>query len=175
VSAAALGRLEHEIDLRRVRAPVKGRLGDVATLRVGAVVKEGDKLGAVIPTGDIRIVADYTPGSAVGRIRPGQSARMHPEGFPWTQYGSLRATVERVANEPRSGRIRVELVVARDPGGAIPLQHGLPGTLEIEVDRVSPAVLVLRSAGGRFSAPASAHEPSRSGGAAVRDETLSHP
>jgi membrane fusion protein (multidrug efflux system) len=29
----------------------------------------------------------------------------------------------------------------------IPLQHGMPGSLEIEVERVTPAGLVLRSLG----------------------------
>ena len=39
---------------------------------------------------------------------------------------------------------------------AIPLQHGLPGTVEVEVDRVSPAALVLRHAGRMLSTPHSA-------------------
>lgn len=170
MSAASIERLEHDIELRRVRAPVSGRLGDIATLRIGGVVKEGEKLGAVIPSGDVRIVADYPPASAVGRVKPGQTARMFPEGFPWTQYGSLEATVEHVASEPRSGRIRVELVVRADPSSEIPFQHGLPGTLEIEVDHVSPAVLVLRTVGSRISAPAGAHEQRRSEGASVPEE-----
>ena len=29
----------------------------------------------------------------------------------------------------------------------IPLEHGLPGSTEVEVERVSPALLVLRAAG----------------------------
>jgi membrane fusion protein (multidrug efflux system) len=153
ISAATIEKLEYEIGRRQIRSPVDGRLGEVAVLRAGAVVKEGDRLGAIIPSGAIRIVAEYLPASAVGRIRPGQSARMRPDGFPWTQYGMLAATVSRVANEPRSGLIRVELDVPLRPGSLIPMQHGLPGTLEIEVERASPAELVLRAAGRRLAAP----------------------
>ena len=34
----------------------------------------------------------------------------------------------------------------------IPLQHGLTGTIEVEVERVSPAALLLRSLGKRLEA-----------------------
>jgi membrane fusion protein (multidrug efflux system) len=123
---------------------------------VGTVLKEGDKLGSIVPSGNIRIVADFLPAAAVARVRAGQHAKMRPDGFPWTQYGMLSATVRRVANEPRSGHIRVELDVDPDQGSPIPIQHGLPGTLEIEIERVSPAGLVFRAAGRRLAAPAMA-------------------
>ena len=102
----------------------------------------------------MRAVAEYTPSAALGRVRPGQPARLRLEGFPWAQYGSLRATVAVVASEPRDGRVRVELELQPDPGSAIPLRHGLPGTAEIEVERVSPATLVLRAAGKLLARPA---------------------
>jgi membrane fusion protein (multidrug efflux system) len=47
----------------------------------------------------------------------------------------------------------VELEIERDPESRIPLRHGLPGTLEIEVDRVSPAALVARSIGRVLTRP----------------------
>jgi membrane fusion protein (multidrug efflux system) len=158
-SIATLEQLEHEIERRQIRAPVAGRLGDIGPLRVGSVVKEGDKLGAIVPSGHIRIVAEFLPAAAIARIRPGQTAHMRPDGFPWTQFGTLPAVVRSVANEPRSGRIRVELDVRAAADSAIPIQHGLPGTLEIEIDRVSPAALVFRAAGRRLSAPASSSSP----------------
>jgi|SRR6266540_2399427 len=68
-------------------------------------------------------------------------------GFPWTQYGTIAATVASVANEIRDGRVRVELTVHPDPTSPIPFQHGLPGAVEVAVDRVSPATLLLRLAG----------------------------
>ena len=122
-SAATSVQLEHEIARRRIRAPISGRLGEIAPLRVGGVVKEGEKLGAIIPSGDIRIVAEFLPAAAIARVRPGQPARMRPDGFPWTQYGMLAATVRRVANEPRSGKIRVELDVEASQRSPIPIQH----------------------------------------------------
>jgi uncharacterized membrane protein (UPF0127 family) len=113
----------------------------------GTVVREGDRLGAVVPPGMLKIMADFLPPAALGRIQPGQPARLRLEGFPWAQYGAVSATVASVANEVRNGQVRVELTVHPDAAPLIPLQHGLPGTIEIAVDHVSPATLVLRTAG----------------------------
>jgi multidrug resistance efflux pump len=151
--AATIERLEYEIERRRIRAPVAGQLGEVAVLQTGSVVQEKDTLGVVVSPGGFKIVADFPPPPAVGRVRPGQPARLRLIGFPWPQYGSIPAVVERVASEPRSGRIRVELTSYPAPASPIPFQHGLPGTVEVEVDRVSPATLALRAAGRLFARP----------------------
>lgn len=143
---AAIRRLEHDITQRVIRAPVAGRVGEAAEFRVGSVVRPADRLGAIVPTGEPRGVALF-PAAAVGRIRPGQVARLRLDGFPWAQYGTLPARVTDVGNEPTSGLIRVEFALAPDPDSAIVVEHGLPGSVEVEVEHVSPAVLVLRAAG----------------------------
>ncbi|PYV73275.1 MAG: HlyD family secretion protein [Acidobacteria bacterium] len=160
-AGAEIERLQGEVSRRSIRAPVDGRLGEVANLRVGSVVREGEKLGAVVPTGNLRIVANFLPPDALGRIRPGQHARMRLQGFPWVQYGSLSATVTSLANEVRDGRIRVELTVDSNSGSHIPLQHGLPGTVEVKVEETSPAALVLRTAGRLLASPRSTSDSSR--------------
>lgn len=157
---ATIKLLEHDIERHLIRAPVKGRLGEVAGLHIGGVLEAGERLGAVVPGGDIRAVALYPPADAAGRLRPGQLGRLRLEGFPWTQYGSLQAEVVSVASEPQGGQVRVELSL-RDTGRTrIPLEHGLPGTAEVEVEQVAPATLVLRAA-GRLVAPAPPPAPVR--------------
>jgi membrane fusion protein (multidrug efflux system) len=146
-------RLRFEVSRRNIVAPVPGRLGEVGVLRVGAFVSEGETLGAVVPRGRLRIVAQFTPPAALGRIRPGQSAWMRLAGFPWTQYGALRATVQRVGHEVRNGRVRVELTVDAGGGTAAPLQHGLPGTVEVQTETVTAATLALRTAGRLIDRP----------------------
>jgi multidrug resistance efflux pump len=150
---AEIQRLENDVDRRQIQAPINGTLGDVANVRVGSVVREGEKLAAVVPTGKLRIVANFQPPDALGRIQSGQHARMRLDGFPWTQFGSVPATVTKVASEVRDGRIRVELAVEADSALRIHLQHGLPGTVEVEVERISPASLVLRMVGRWLAKP----------------------
>jgi membrane fusion protein (multidrug efflux system) len=150
---ATLERLAHEMGRRHIRAPVAGRLGEVATLQVGTFVKAGDKLGAVVPAGSLTAVAEFLPSVAMGRVRTGQPARLRLDSFPWTQYGSLATTVSSVASEVRDGRVRVELTVAPEPPTRLPLQHGLRGTVEVEVEQATPATLVLRAAGQLLASP----------------------
>jgi multidrug resistance efflux pump len=151
--AATLERLAHEMERRHIRAPVAGRLGEVATLQIGMFVKAGDKLGAVVPAGSLTVVAEFLPAVALGRVQTGQPARLRFDSFPWTQYGSLATTVSRVASEVRDGRVRVELTVASEPQVRLPLQHGLRGTVEVEVEQATPATLVLRAAGQLLARP----------------------
>ena len=142
---------ERAVELRRVRAPVAGILGDVAPLTPGSFVQAGDVIATLIPEGDLRIVAQFPPEQALGRLRAGLSGRMRLYGFPWTQYGSLPVRVAHVAEEVREGRVRVELSILRGGAPNIPLQHGLPGSVEVEIERVSPAELVFRAAGKRLA------------------------
>jgi membrane fusion protein (multidrug efflux system) len=126
---------------------VAGTVGDVAPLHAGDMVGAGQKFATVVPAGALFAVADFEPRAVLGRVHAGQRARLRLDGFPWTQFGSLPLTVSRVASEIRDGRIRVEF----RPDGAwptgMPLQHGLPGAIEVTLDRVAPAVLVLRASG----------------------------
>ncbi|HZU51206.1 MAG TPA: HlyD family efflux transporter periplasmic adaptor subunit, partial [Sphingomicrobium sp.] len=145
-------RVQFEITRRRIVAPVSGKFGEVAILRSGAYVAEGEKLGTIIPSGELRVIADFPPPSALGRIHPGQPAHLRLQGFPWTQFGSVPTHVTSVAGEVRDGYVRVELAVDRSVN-SIPLQHGLPGTVEVQVENVTPAALLLRAAGQMIATP----------------------
>jgi membrane fusion protein (multidrug efflux system) len=62
-------------------------------------------------------------------------------------------TVSNVASEVRDGRVRVELAMAAPQAARMPLQHGLRGTVEVEVEQAAPATLVLRAAGQLLARP----------------------
>ncbi|MFN0241756.1 MAG: HlyD family secretion protein [Planctomycetota bacterium] len=147
VATAAIERLANEIERRTIRAPIAGRLGETSHARIGQYVAQGTRLGAIVPAGELRIVAEFRPEEALGRVALGQHARFRLRGFPWIEYGSIPARVTGLASEVLSGNARVELSVARDVAFPVALQHGLPGRLEIAIERVSPATLVLRASG----------------------------
>ena len=102
----------------------------------------------------LKIVA-YFPLTAWGRIQPGQPARLRVNGYPWTQAGSIAAVVSNIAQETKSEQLRVELAILPDLESPMPLRPGLAGTAEVEVERVSPATLVLRAIGPRLTPRAS--------------------
>lgn len=139
--------LRLEVANHQIRSPVSGVVGEMRALGAGAYVAPGQKLATVIPQGDLLIVADFDPTTALGRIRPGQTARFRLEGFPWVQFGTIEATAVRVAGEIRDQSLRAEFRIRRDATRGLVLRHGLPGRLEVRVESVSPAKLLLRSAG----------------------------
>ncbi len=147
---ARLRLLGGELELRKIRSPVTGRVEEVVPFRLGAVVKAGEKLATIVPPGQTRLVAQV-PVIAVGRVHPEQTARLRLDGYPWTQYGTLAAKVTGVGTEASDGSIRVELEVLAEQNSKIPLQHGQTGIVEIEVERVSPALLILRAAGQQLA------------------------
>jgi multidrug resistance efflux pump len=148
---ARAARLRHDIERRTIRAPEGGAVGAVGPLHMGSVVAEGERVAAIVATGDMRVVGAFQPAGVFGRVRPGQRARVQFDGFPWTEYGMLTASVSAVTAEVREGRARVELTVEEGGGSHVPLQHGLPGQVSIEIERTTPARLALRAAGKALS------------------------
>ncbi len=147
--AASVDRLDAELERARVRAPVDGVLAEVTPLRPGAWLAEGQAVATVLAPGGLTVVADFAPQRALGRLQPGQMARVRLDSLPWIEHGSLAARVLHVAGEPRDGRLRVELAI--DPAGpALPLQHGLTGTVEVALEQVAPVQLLLRTLGRRL-------------------------
>jgi membrane fusion protein (multidrug efflux system) len=145
---AAANRLGYAIEERSIRAQVGGTIAELATIRPGSVVGPGTRIATIVPDGDLKVVAYFSPPAALGRIQAGQRARVRLVGFPWTQYGSTPARVTSVAGETHDGTIRVELALDdRASASNIPLQHGLEADVDVEVERASPANLVLRSVG----------------------------
>jgi hypothetical protein len=80
----------------------------------------------------LKIMTDFLPPAALGRIQPGRPARLRPDAAP-----------------------------------PIPLQHGLPGTVEVEVDHVPPATLVLHTTWRLFTVPGTSRNPQGGRGAGV--------
>ena len=145
-ATATVARLQASIGQHVLRAPVAGRIAEMAPVTPGGYVAAGQRLASVLPAGELMLVADFHPATALGRLREGQSARMRLDGFPWPQFGAVEAEVKRVAGELRDDMLRAELA----PGGGalLPmLRHGLPGVVEVEIERVAPATLLLRAAG----------------------------
>jgi multidrug resistance efflux pump len=150
---AEAARLNYEIERRRIRAPGDGLVGEALNLRVGAVVADGDRLGSIVPAGRLLIVAHYPAQAAFGRIRAGQQATLRLDGFPWAEFGTVSATVADVGQEVRDGKVRVELALLPRSSFRGSLVHGMPGTLEVAVERLSPLNLILRTAGQSLTRP----------------------
>ena len=154
----------YEVERRRVRATASGTLADISPCVAGMTVTPDRKLATLLPDSKVRVAAWFKPEDAVGRVQIGQSATLRVDNFPWTQFGTVGATVERVGSEPRDGLVRVELAVT-NPNPSIPIMHGLTGVTEIQIERISPFQLLLRTIGERLSPTRSSPDPSGSSSA----------
>lgn len=159
---AAIARLEYQIDRKHYRAPASGHLVDVAELGAGAFIADGQRVGTIVSNdAEVRIRARF-PKEVVGMIQPGQTAQLKLDGYPWTIYGTVPAKVTRVGTEPGlvatpeaiPGTVRVELDIEAPADSRIQLQHGMTATVEVEVARVSPIELLMRSIGEWNAVPA---------------------
>ena len=144
---ASIKRVNYDVEQRVIRAPVGGIIGEATVLRAGSVLSEGSRIASIVPAGQLRIVAFFAPQAAYGRVKTGQRARLRLKGYPWTEFGVVEARVTGVAGEDRDGRARVELEVLPSPTLKAPLVHGMPGELEIEIEKTPPWGLVMRTAG----------------------------
>jgi multidrug resistance efflux pump len=160
-----------QLERRTIRALVAGYLGDVAPVTVGMNVGPGKPLATIIPEGAVRMVAYFVPTEAVGRVHEGQRCTLRFEAFPWTQFGIAEGNVTSVGVEPRGegreGGVRVEVAIDRATTRRIPLQHGMPASVEVLVDQATPWEMLLRSVGG-ITGPEKNAKSSESG---KRDET----
>ena len=150
VAAATAAGLEHAIGRRQIRSPIAGRIAEVSGVEEGSYLDAGQWIGTIVPDGEFKVVAWFPPQQALGRVLPGQPARLKLDAYPWTLHGGVDAVVSQVASEARDGRIRVELEIGEVPD-QMTLQHGLPGQLEVRVETLTPSSLVLRSLGRRTS------------------------
>jgi membrane fusion protein (multidrug efflux system) len=161
-----IARIKQNIENHFILSSAAGQIGSVVPLQVGTYVAVGEKLGTVVPRNELRIVADFPPASVLGRIHPGQSGRMRLDGFPWAQFGTIPAKVSRVGSEIRDNQVRVEFTPEAAGKSLILIQHGLPSAIEVSIEQISPALMVLRASGQLFSnskqlpQPASEFKPS---------------
>lgn len=91
-------RIREEMANCTIKSPANGTLVDFAPLAPGAFVQQGQRLGDLSP--DDALVAEvYVSPRDVGQIRPGQEVRMQVDAFHYTEWGMLRGTVRRVADD----------------------------------------------------------------------------
>ncbi len=96
------------------------------------------------------VLADFPP-ETLGRIRSGQLALLRLDGSIGDQVGTIPALVMDVVDQEE--RVRVELYALVDGPTLVLLREGLTGRVEVEVEHVSAATLVMRAPGQFLDTP----------------------
>lgn len=92
-----LAKQDHRHGLLELRAPQDGRIKDLATHTVGAVVQPGTILMTLVPADETLMGEVWLSNEDVGFVRSGQPVKLKFAAFQFQKYGMLDATVEQVA------------------------------------------------------------------------------
>lgn len=83
----------------RLVAPVSGTIQQLAIHTVGGIVTEAQPLMAIVPTSDALEVEVKIENKDIGFVKPGQTATVKVESFPYTRYGYLEGVVDSVSHD----------------------------------------------------------------------------
>ena len=67
---AQIERLEHEIQRRRIYAPISGTVAEIEPVKPAMVVQAGQRVATILPSGTLKVVAQFAPSAVTGRINP---------------------------------------------------------------------------------------------------------
>lgn len=82
-----------------IRSPIDGVVQASAITTEGQVVTPGEEVLRVVPSGPELELEVYVPNRDIGFIHIGQKAVVKLDAFPFTQYGTMDATVTKIATD----------------------------------------------------------------------------
>lgn len=80
-------------------APIAGTVQQLAITTLGQVVTPAQQLMVLVPAAGTLQVEVYVSNTDIGFVRLGQEAAIKIDAFPFTRYGTVKATVSAIATE----------------------------------------------------------------------------
>lgn len=132
-----------------IRAPATGIVKNVRLTTIGGVLRPGDEVLSIVPTGDILIVEARVAPSDIAYVRLGQSASVKFDAYDSSIYGGATGKViyvspDTISENKPSGEVvyyRVHTSVdsrtmkPHRPGEKIEIQPGMTATVEIQTGK----------------------------------------
>jgi hemolysin D len=87
------------LDRMHLTSPIDGTVLGLTITTAGQVVNAGEEVMRIVPANAALEIESYLPNRDVGFVKPGQTAVVKIESFPFTRYGTLEAVVVRVAHD----------------------------------------------------------------------------
>jgi hemolysin D len=82
-----------------LHSPIDGTVAALTVNSRGQVVSVGEEVMRIVPSHARLEIEAYLENKDVGFVKPGQEALVKIESFPFTRYGTISATVLRVAKD----------------------------------------------------------------------------
>jgi len=124
-----------------ITSPISGVVKNLRYHTVGGVVKPGDPIMEIVPTGDALVIEARLSPTDRGYVKVGQNAFVKISTYEYIRYGSLEGKVSQIAadaTDPGSSSpyFRVIIKTKRaylDEGGVkLPITPGMQATVDIQ-------------------------------------------
>ncbi len=96
---AKLAKAQAKIAHLTLESPIDGVVQGSVVTAPGQVLTAGEQVMEVVPTGAALEIEGYLPNADAGFVHQGQTAVVKVEAFPFTDYGTVDATVTAVARD----------------------------------------------------------------------------
>ncbi|HWJ18044.1 MAG TPA: HlyD family type I secretion periplasmic adaptor subunit [Geobacterales bacterium] len=112
-----LAKAKFKSERMSLKSPIDGVVYGLSVTTIGQVVGGGEELMRIVPEDAMLEIECYLANKDIGFVKPGQNAVVKIESFPFTRYGTLSATVTRVASDaiPEPDASQMEGNSARQP------------------------------------------------------------
>ena len=147
-----LAQRQEQLDNTRLTAPVDGIVKNVRMTTQGAVLKPGEELMSIVPTGDTLIIETKIKPADIAYLKTGLPASVKFDAWDYSIHGSLHGKVSYVSadtlsEETRQGEQTYYRVKVSLPGNSLKGQKGEPielqpgMTAQVEIKTGSQTVL----------------------------------
>jgi hemolysin D len=123
-----------------LKAPISGTVQQLAVTSLGQVVASGQPLLTIVPFDQPLEIKAMVANQDIGFVEAGQNAVIKVDSFPYTRYGTIDGTVERVSRDAVDERDATEL---SDAANAARPQGATPGSPAKTQNLVFPSTIRL--------------------------------
>lgn len=136
-----------------IKTPVSGVVKNLAFNTIGGVVKPGDPIMQIVPTGDNLVIQSRLNPTDRGYVSEGQKAVVKISTYDFARYGGLDGTVVQVApdtSQDENGQPYFRVVVQTEKNflgeeeGSLPIVPGMQATVDIHTGQKSVIDYLIR-------------------------------
>lgn len=136
-----------------IRSPITGIVKNMRTNTVGGVVRAGEPIMEIVPTGEKLVITAHLNPIDRGFVSVGQPAEVKLSTYNYLKYGTLKGSVTRLAadatQDPEKGPY-FEVVVETDRNylgrmeGELPITPGMVATVDIHTGTKSAIDFLIK-------------------------------
>jgi adhesin transport system membrane fusion protein len=137
-----------------ITSPIDGVVKNMRFVTVGGVVKPGEAIMEIVPTGDRLVIEAKLKPTDRGYVEVGQPARVKISTYDFIRYGALEGKVTLIAadanNEQRTGEPYFRVIVETEKGylgddpKTLQITPGMQATVDIQTGRRSVAFYLTK-------------------------------